>query len=189
MNQSLSDMEHPLSQFRYCPKCGSSILRYIMRNPNNAPIAGLYYFNPRPPLLHWFLNEKRIACMPPGKGRKGAWPPRWIYWYEWNRRRRSGPWSTEETGLKVENDLSVYATEHLRLFDSRFTLDMFFLCIKIPIHRRYGRCSWCILRSSYGNTPGRFPDWILSGKGLDMFIHSNSPSYSWIRPANRQYFL
>ena len=75
MNQSLSDMEHPLSQFRYCPKCGSEHFKVHNEKSKQCADCGfIYYFNPSSATVALILNEK-TNCLyaagqkPPQKAR------------------------------------------------------------------------------------------------------------------------
>ncbi|MGN0258619.1 MAG: DNA mismatch repair protein MutT, partial [Bacteroides sp.] len=52
-------MEHPLSQFRYCPKCGSD--RFVEHNgkSKHCDACGFtYYFNPSAATVAFILNER-----------------------------------------------------------------------------------------------------------------------------------
>ena len=65
MNQSLSDMEHPLSQFRYCPKCGSEHFKVHNEKSKQCADCGfIYYFNPSSATVALILNEKNelLVC-------------------------------------------------------------------------------------------------------------------------------
>ena len=129
MNQSLSDMEHPLSQFRYCPKCGSEHFKVHNEKSKQCADCGfIYYFNPSSATVALILNEKNelLVCRRAKAPAKGTLDLHGGY--------------TQSR----KNDLSVYATEHLRLFG----IPGSYIGHVLPLqskryqpHRRYGRCS------------------------------------------------
>ena len=52
-------MEHPLSQFRYCPKCGSNQFAEHNEKSKQCQACGFtYYFNPSAATVAFILNER-----------------------------------------------------------------------------------------------------------------------------------
>ena len=67
-------MEHPLSQFKYCPKCGSAHFEVHNEKSKQCADCGfVYYFNPSSATVALILNERdellvcRRAKEPPGR--------------------------------------------------------------------------------------------------------------------------
>ena len=51
-------MEHPLSQFKYCPKCGSAHFEVHNEKSKQCADCGfVYYFNPSSATVALILNE------------------------------------------------------------------------------------------------------------------------------------
>lgn len=106
MNQSLSDMEHPLSQFRYCPKCGSEHFKVHNEKSKQCADCGfIYYFNPSSATVALILNEKNelLVCRrakAPAKGTLDL-PGGFIDMTETGEEGVARE-VLEETGLKVE---------------------------------------------------------------------------------------
>ena len=58
-------MEHPLSQFKYCPKCGS--IHFEINNEKSKRCADcgfVYYFNPSAATVALIMNEQNelLVC-------------------------------------------------------------------------------------------------------------------------------
>ena len=52
-------MEHPLSQFQYCPKCGSHRFEVHNEKSKQCPDCGfVYYFNPSSATVALIVNEQ-----------------------------------------------------------------------------------------------------------------------------------
>lgn len=52
-------MEHPLNQFKYCPKCGSAHFEIHNEKSKQCTDCGfVYYFNPSSATVALILNEK-----------------------------------------------------------------------------------------------------------------------------------
>ena len=52
-------MEHPLNQFKYCPKCGSAAFEIHNEKSKQCTDCGfVYYFNPSSATVALILNEK-----------------------------------------------------------------------------------------------------------------------------------
>lgn len=52
-------MEHPLSQFKYCPKCGSAHFEVHNEKSKQCADCGfVYYFNPSSATVALILNER-----------------------------------------------------------------------------------------------------------------------------------
>ncbi len=59
-------MEHPLDQFLYCPKCGSSHFEINNEKSKKCADCGfVYYFNPSAATVALILNEK-MNCLSAG---------------------------------------------------------------------------------------------------------------------------
>ena len=126
MNQSLSDMEHPLSQFRYCPKCGSEHFKVHNEKSKQCADCGfIYYFNPSSATVALILNEKNelLVCRrakDPAKGTLDL-PGGFI---DMNETGEEGVAREvlEETGLKVEKrPICLRYRTFTFIRDSRFT--------------------------------------------------------------------
>lgn len=141
--QSKNIMEHPLSQFRYCPKCGSA--RFEVHNEKSKQCADcgfVYYFNPSAATVALILNERDelLVCRRAKEPAKGTLdlPGGFIDMHE-----------TGEEGVarevKEETGLDVIRTEYLFSLPNIYvycgfpvhTLDMFFRCtVKDTSHFR-----------------------------------------------------
>ena len=58
-------MEHPLSQFKYCPKCGSEHFNIHNEKSKQCTNCGfVYYFNPSSATVALILNKKNelLVC-------------------------------------------------------------------------------------------------------------------------------
>lgn len=185
MNQSLSDMEHPLYQFRYCPKCGSEHFKVHNEKSKQCADCGfIYYFNPSSATVALILNEKNelLVCRrakDPAKGTLDL-PGGFI---DMNETGEEGVAREvlEETGLKVEKTTYLFTLPNIYVYSGFpvHTLDMFFLCrVKDTSHiAAMDDAADAFFVPLMEIHPEDFGlDSIR--KGLDMFIHSNSPSYS-----------
>ena len=68
-------MEHPLDQFLYCPKCGSSHFEINNEKSKKCADCGfVYYFNPSAATVALILNEKNelLVCRRAKEPAKGT---------------------------------------------------------------------------------------------------------------------
>ena len=185
MNQSVSYMEHPLSQCRYCPKCGSEHFNVHNEKSKQCADCGfIYYFNPSSATVALILNEKNelLVCRrakAPAKGTLDL-PGGFIDMTETGEEGVARE-VLEETGLKVEKTTYLFTLPNIYVYSGFpvHTLDMFFLCrVKDTSHiAAMDDAADAFFVPLMEIHPEDFGlDSIR--KGLDMFIHSNSPSYS-----------
>ena len=69
-------MEHPLSQFKYCPKCGSAHFEVHNEKSKQCADCGfVYYFNPSSATVALILNERDelLVSAAPKSLPKGRW--------------------------------------------------------------------------------------------------------------------
>ena len=127
-------MEHPLSQFRYCPKCGSP--RFEVHNAKSKHCADCgftYYFNPSSATVALILNERDelLVCRrakDPAKGTLDL-PGGFVDMFETGEEGVKRE-VKEETGLDVERADYLFSLPNLYLYSGFLvhTLDMFFRC-------------------------------------------------------------
>ena len=68
-------MEHPLSQFKYCPKCGSTRFEaHDFKSKQCADCGFVYYFNPSSATVALILNERNelLVCRRAKEPAKGT---------------------------------------------------------------------------------------------------------------------
>lgn len=127
-------MKHPLSQFLYCPKCGSS--HFIINNEKSKKCnqcGFIYYFNPSSATVALILNEKEelLVCRRAKEPAKGTLdlPGGFI---DTNETAEEGVAREvfEETGLEVEKATYRFSLPNIYLYSGFevHTLDMFFIC-------------------------------------------------------------
>lgn len=134
-------MEHPLSQFNYCPKCGSAHFKIHNEKSKRCEECGfVYYFNPSAATVALILNEQNelLVCRrakDPAKGTLDL-PGGFI---DMNESAEEGVTREvlEETGLKVEEAIYQFALPNIYVYSGFpvHTLDMFFLCKVIDTRR------------------------------------------------------
>lgn len=127
-------MKHPLSQFRYCPKCGSA--RFESHNSKAKRCAGcgfVYYFNSSAATVALILNGRNelLVCRrakDPAKGTLDL-PGGFIDMEETGEEGVSRE-VKEETGMAVTNAKYLFSLPNIYVYSgfSVHTLDMFFLC-------------------------------------------------------------
>lgn len=127
-------MKHPLSLFKYCPKCGSP--HFEIRNMNAKQCADcgfVYYFNPSSATVALIVNEcdELLVCRRGKEPKKGTLdlPGGFLSMYETGEEGVARE-VKEETGLIVEQAQYLFSFPNLypyKGFDVH-TLDMFFLC-------------------------------------------------------------
>lgn len=126
--------EHPLSQFRYCPKCGSS--RFDIHNEKSRQCADcgfVYYFNPSSATVAFIVNsrDELLVCRRAKEPAKGTLdlPGGFVDLYETGEEGVIRE-VKEETGLQVVRTRYLFSLPNLYVY-SEFTvhtLDMFFCC-------------------------------------------------------------
>lgn len=127
-------MEHPLAQFKFCPKCGSS--RFEVHNGKSkhcAECGFTYYFNPSSATVALILNERDelLVCRRGKEPAKGTLdlPGGFIDMFETGEEGVARE-VKEETGLDVARADYLFSLPNLYLYSGFLvhTLDMFFRC-------------------------------------------------------------
>lgn len=127
-------MKHPLSQFLYCPECGSS--HFEVNNEKSKKCANcgfVYYFNPSAATVALILNEKNelLVCRRAKEPAKGTLdlPGGFIDMGETGEEGVARE-VLEETGLKVKETSYLFSLPNIYVYSGFpvHTLDMFFLC-------------------------------------------------------------
>lgn len=127
-------MEHPLSQFQYCPKCGSP--RFGIHNEKSKQCADcgfVYYFNPSSATVALILNDRNelLVCRRAKEPAKGTLdlPGGFV---DMNETGEEGIIREvkEETGLDILHPLYLFSLPNIYIYSGFpvHTLDMFFLC-------------------------------------------------------------
>ena len=128
-------MEHPLSQFKYCPKCGS--IHFEINNEKSKRCANcgfVYYFNPSAATVALIMNERNelLVCRrakAPAKGTLDL-PGGFIDMAETGEEgvRRE---VKEETGLDITGCRYLFSIPNLYPYCGFevHTVDMFFECL------------------------------------------------------------
>lgn len=127
-------MEHPLSLFRYCPKCGSE--HFDIHNEKSKQCADcgfVYYFNPSSATVALILNENNelLVCRrakDPAKGTLDL-PGGFIDIGETGEEGVARE-VLEETGLEVQEAVYQITLPNIYVYSGFpvHTLDMFYLC-------------------------------------------------------------
>lgn len=127
-------MEHPLSLFRYCPKCGSE--HFDIHNEKSKQCANcgfVYYFNPSSATVALILNENNelLVCRrakDPAKGTLDL-PGGFIDIGETGEEGVARE-VLEETGLEVQEAVYQFTLPNIYVYSGFpvHTLDMFYLC-------------------------------------------------------------
>ena len=129
-----NDMEHPLEQFKHCPKCGAAGFRvHDFKSKRCGKCGFTYYFNASAATAAFILNERQelLVCRRKNDPAKGTWdlPGGFI-----------DPDETAEEGIrreiKEETNLEARECRYLFSLPNRYeyagftvhTLDLFFLC-------------------------------------------------------------
>ena len=127
-------MKHPLSQFLYCPECGSSHFEVNNEKSKRCADCGfVYYFNPSAATVALILNEKNelLVCRRAKEPAKGTLdlPGGFI---DMNETGEEGVAREvlEETGLKVKKAVYQFTLPNIYIYSGFpvHTLDIFFLC-------------------------------------------------------------
>lgn len=127
-------MKHPLEQFIYCPKCGSTEFTASNEKAKKCPKCGfVYYFNPSSATVAFILNKKNeiLVCRrakDPAKGTLDL-PGGFIDMHETAEEGVIRE-VLEETGLQVKEAIYQFSIPNLYVYSGFevHTLDMFFLC-------------------------------------------------------------
>lgn len=127
-------MEHPLSQFNYCPKCGSGLFHINNEKSRKCADCGFtYYFNPSSATVALILNEKNeiLVCRrakDPAKGTLDL-PGGFIDMGETGEEGVIRE-VLEETGLVVKEAIYQFTLPNIYVYSGFpvHTLDMFYLC-------------------------------------------------------------
>lgn len=127
-------MKHPLSQFLYCPECGSS--RFEVHNGKSKRCADcgfVYYFNPSSATVAFILNERNelLVCRRAKEPAKGTLdlPGGFVDMYETGEEGVARE-VREETGLEVKRAIYLFSLPNIYVYSGFpvHTLDMFFRC-------------------------------------------------------------
>lgn len=127
-------MEHPLSQFGYCPKCGST--RFEAHNEKSKRCADcgfVYYFNPSSATVALIFNERGelLVCRRGKEPAKGTLdlPGGFIDMFE-TAEEGVAREVKEETGLDVVRADYLFSLPNIYVYSGFpvHTLDMFFRC-------------------------------------------------------------
>ena len=142
---------HPLEQFKYCPKCGSSHFNIYNEKSKHCDDCGFtYYFNPSAATVAFILNNKMELLVyrrakNPAKGTLDL-PGGFIDMYETGEEGIARE-VKEETGIEVNESLYLFSIPNLYEYSGFLvhTLDMFFLCKvenanKIKAHDDVAEC-------------------------------------------------
>lgn len=127
-------MEHPLSLFRYCPKCGSEHFNIHNEKSKQCADCGfVYYFNPSSATVALILNENNelLVCRrakDPAKGTLDL-PGGFIDIGETGEEGVARE-VLEETGLEVQEAVYQFTLPNIYVYSGFpvHTLDMFYLC-------------------------------------------------------------
>ena len=127
-------MEHPLSQFRYCPKCGSEHFEIHNEKSKQCKDCGfVYYFNSSAATVALILNGRNelLVCRRAKEPAKGTLdlPGGFIDMAETGEEGVARE-VLEETGLKVKKAVYQFSLPNIYVYSGFpvHTLDMFFLC-------------------------------------------------------------
>ena len=112
-------MEHPLSQFKYCPKCGSAHFEVHNEKSKQCADCGfVYYFNPSSATVALILNERDelLVCRRAKEPAKGTLdlPGGFIDMTETGEEGVARE-VREETGMKVAKAEYLFGGGHLAL--------------------------------------------------------------------------
>ena len=105
---------HPLEQFKYCPKCGSS--HFNTYNEKSKHCGFTYYFNPSAATVAFILNNKMelLVCRRAKNPAKGTLdlPGGFIDMYETGEEGIARE-VKEETGIEVNESLYLFSIPNL----------------------------------------------------------------------------
>ena len=127
-------MEHPLSQFLYCPKCGSAHFEVHNGKSKECTDCGfVYYFNPSSATVALILNEQNelLVCRRAKEPAKGTLdlPGGFIDMAETGEEGVARE-VKEETGMNVVKTEYLFSLPNIYIYSGFpvHTLDMFFSC-------------------------------------------------------------
>lgn len=127
-------MEHPLSQFNYCPKCGCNHFEIHNEKSRQCADCGfVYYFNPSSATVAFIFNKQGelLVCRRAKEPAKGTLdlPGGFIDMYE-TAEEGVAREVLEETGLRVDEAIYQFTLPNIYIYSGFpvHTLDMFFLC-------------------------------------------------------------
>ena len=127
-------MEHPFSQFRFCPKCGSSHFEINDEKSKRCAACGfVYYFNPSAATVALITDPqgRLLVCRRAKEPAKGTLdlPGGFIDMHE-TAEEGVAREVREETGLVVKQTNYLFSLPNIYLFSGFrvHTLDMFFRC-------------------------------------------------------------
>ena len=127
-------MKHPLSQFLYCPECGTSHFEIHNEKSKKCTDCGfVYYFNPSSATVALILNDNNelLVCRRAKEPAKGTLdlPGGFI---DMNETGEEGVAREvlEETNLKVKEATYLFSLPNIYIYSGFpvHTLDMFFRC-------------------------------------------------------------
>ncbi|MCD7899515.1 MAG: NUDIX domain-containing protein [Bacteroides sp.] len=127
-------MKHPLEQFKFCPRCGST--NFILSNEKAKKCLEcgfVYYFNSSSATVAFIFNENNemLVCRrakDPAKGTLDL-PGGFVDMFE-TAEEGVAREVLEETGLQVKKAIYQFSLPNLYVYSGFevHTLDMFFLC-------------------------------------------------------------
>lgn len=127
-------MEHPFSQFLYCPKCGSAHFEVHNDKSKRCNDCGfVYYFNPSSATVALILNERDelLVCRRAKEPAKGTLdlPGGFIDMAETGEEGVTRE-VKEETGMEVVKAEYLFSVPNIYIYSGFpvHTLDMFFSC-------------------------------------------------------------
>ena len=134
LTEHKTDMEHPLSLFRYCPKCGSPRFgEHNFKSKRCADCGFTYYFNSSAATVALIFNDRGelLVCRrakDPAKGTLDL-PGGFIDMYETGEEGVARE-VKEETGLVVTRAEYVFSLPNRYLYSGFLvhTLDLFYRC-------------------------------------------------------------
>lgn len=157
-------MEHPLSQFRYCPKCGSEHFEIHNEKSKQCKDCGfVYYFNSSAATVALILNGRNelLVCRRAKEPAKGTLdlPGGFIDMAETGEEGVARE-VKEETGMTVTQAEYLFSLPNIYIYSGFpvHTLDLFFPLYgsRYPAFRSNGRCGGSLLPSAERHPPGRF---------------------------------
>ena len=127
-------MTHPLEQFKFCPKCGSSQFHeHDFKSKKCENCGFVYYFNSSAATVALILNEKKevlvaVRAFEPAKGTFDL-PGGFVDMFETGEEAVARE-VKEETGLTVKNVKYMFSLPNLYVYSGFevHTLDNFYLC-------------------------------------------------------------